>query len=217
MENMFYQNRQEAGYQLAQKLIKYRNEHPIIIALPRGGVVIGYEVSKALKAPLDVIVPRKIGAPFNPEFGIGAIAPNNVRVLDNQSIKLIGISEFQIEEIIQKETQEMNRRIQLYRKNLAPLNLKDKTVIIVDDGIATGVSTRAAVLSVKHMNPKKIILAVPVCPPDAADKFRKEVDEFLTLQEPLDFYAVGAYYSNFSQTTDDEVIALLEKAKNEKY
>lgn len=210
---MLYKNRQDAGRKLAEKLEKYTEDKPVIIALPRGGVVLGYEVAKALQAPLDIIATRKIGAPFQPEFGIGAIAPNGVRTLDYKSIELLGISESQIEEIIEKETIEMNRRIKLYRKDLAPLDLNKKTVIIVDDGLATGVSTRAAILSIKQMNPKKIILAVPVSPPDTADKFRKEVDDFICLSEPPDFYAVGAYYDDFDQVSDNEVINLIQKAK----
>lgn len=210
---MLYKNRQDAGYQLAQKLKKYTNDKPVIIALPRGGVVLGYEVAKMLNAQLDVIVPRKIGAPFHPEFGVGAIAPKGIRILNPEYINLLRISESQIEQIIEEETIEMNRRIKLYRKDLPPLDLHEKMVIIVDDGIATGVSTKAAVLSVKQMNPKKIILAVPVCPPDMAINFRKEVDEFLCLKEPPDFYAVGAYYNDFEQVTDEEVINLIQKAK----
>lgn len=212
---MIYKDRHDAGRKLAERLKKYVDEKAIILALPRGGVVLGYEVAKTLKAVLDVIVPRKIGAPFHPEFGVGAIAPNGIRVLDFESIDSLGISDSEIEQIIAEETKEMDRRINLYRKGLSPLDLEGKTVVIVDDGIATGVSTRAAVLSVKEMKPKKIILAVPVCSPNAADMFREEVDEFLCLAEPYDFYAVGAYYIDFSQVSDKEVIDLIEKAKDE--
>lgn len=210
---MIYKNRHDAGCKLAEKLKKYINKNPIVLALPRGGVVLGYEVAKILNARLDVIVPRKIGAPFYPEFGIGAIAPNGIRVLNFEAINRLGISKIEIEQIIEDETIEMNRRIYLYRKDLSPLDLNEKTVIVVDDGIATGVSTKAAIMSIKKMNPKKIILAVPVCPPDTAEIFRKEVDEFLCLNEPPDFYAVGAYYEDFSQVSDEEVIELIKRAK----
>lgn len=212
---MLYKDRSDAGLQLAEKLKKYTNDNPIILALPRGGVILGYEVAKALKAPLDVIVPRKIGAPFHPEFGVGAIAPHGIRILNSETINLLRISDSEIDEIIELETIEMNRRIRLYRKDLPPLDLKGKTVIVIDDGIATGVSTRAAIMSIKTMNPKKIILAVPVCPPETANNFRHEVDEFLCLNEPPDFYAVSVYYSNFEQISDAEVITLLQKAKLE--
>lgn len=213
---MLYKDRQDAGYKLAEKLKKYADDNPVILALPRGGVVLGYEVAKMLNAKLDVIVPRKIGAPFHPEFGVGAIAPGGVRVLDLDSISHLRISETEIEEIIEYETIEMNRRTDLYRKDLPPLDLDGKTVIVIDDGIATGVSTKAAIIAIKKMKPKKIILAVPVCPPDTANIFRKEVDEFLSLSEPDDFYAVGAYYDDFSQISDNEVIDLIEKAKYDK-
>jgi len=210
---MLYKDRQDAGRQLAEILRKYKNEEPVIIALPRGGVVLGYEVAKELKAPLDVITPRKIGAPFHPEFGVGAIAPFGIQVLDIETINRLRISEDEIQEIIELETNEMNRRTNLYRKDLPPLDLKEKTVIVVDDGIATGVSTKAAIRSIKKMQPKKIILAVPVCPQDAAEKFKHEVDEFICLYAPFDFYAVGAFYDDFRQISDSEVIELLENAR----
>ena len=209
---MIYRDRDDAGIALAEALKKYQDEKPIIMALPRGGVALGYEVAKALKAPLDVVVPRKIGAPQNPEYGIGAIAPNGVVILNEEAIMALSIPKQAVEQIIEKETIEMNRRINLYRKNLPDLDLHNKTVIIVDDGIATGVSTLAAVLSVKFLKPKHIVLAVPVCPSDAGNKFEEHVDEFICLNAMTDFYAVGLYYQNFDQTTDEEVIELLQKA-----
>lgn len=211
---MIYNDRYDAGQKLAEKLTKYTNDKPIIMALPRGGVVVGYEVAKMLKAPLDVIVARKIGAPFQPELGVGAIAPNGIRILNNELIRLLNIPESVIEEVIQKETIEMNRRIDFYRKDLPPSDLKDKIVIVVDDGLATGVSTNAAVLAIKQIQPKKIVLAVPVAPPNTASRFKREVDEFICLNQPPDFYAVGYYYKDFTQTTDEEVVDLLQKAKN---
>lgn len=213
---MIFRDRQNAGQQLAHKLIKYKDEKPVVIALPRGGVVIGYEVAKALNAPLDVIVSRKIGAPLQPEFGIGAIAPNGVRVLDIKSIKLVRASEAEIEKIIELETAEMKRRIKVYRGDAPPPDLSGKSVILVDDGLATGVTAMAAILSIKQMNPEKIILAVPVSPPDTANKFRQEVDEFICLSEPQNFFAVGAHYEDFEQVTDKQVIDLLRQSKKYK-
>jgi putative phosphoribosyl transferase len=210
---MLYKNRKDAGIALAEKLKKYEHENPVILALPRGGVVLGYEVARALKAPLDVVVPRKIGAPQNPEFGIGAIAPNGTIVLNDEAVEMMGISGQMLEQIIEKETLEMNRRINLYRKNLPDLDLnyfKGKTAIVVDDGIATGVTTLAAVHSIKLLKPKRIILAVPICPTGVGAKF--EVDEFICLNAMANFYAVGAYYKNFDQTTDEEVVDLLQRA-----
>lgn len=209
---MLYRDRQDAGRALAERLKEYAAEKPVIIALPRGGVVLGFEVAKALNAPLDIIVARKIGAPFNPEFGIGAIAPGGVSILHDEVIRRLNISKQEVEQIIEKETVEMNRRINLYRKNLPDLDLNNKTVIVVDDGIATGVSTMAAIASIKLMKPKKIILAVPVCPSDSVRKFEQQVDEFICLNARADFYAVGQYYDNFDQTTDEEVIDLLQKS-----
>lgn len=211
---MIYKDRQDAGKMLAEKLKKYENEKPIILALPRGGVVLGYEVAKALKAPLDVIVSRKIGAPFNPEYGIGAIAPGQIAILHEEVIRGLNISKQEIEHVIKEETIEMNRRINLYRKNLPELDLNNRMVIVVDDGIATGVSTVAAIRSIKLSKPKKIILAVPVCPADSVSRFEEHVDEFICLHARSDFYAVGQYYENFAQTTDEEVMYLLQKAKS---
>ncbi|HBG48766.1 MAG TPA: phosphoribosyltransferase [Cyanobacteria bacterium UBA9971] len=207
---MIYKNRQDAGRQLAEKLMKFKDENPIIIALPRGGVVTGYEAAKMLHAPLDVMITRKLGAPFQLELAIGAIAPNDVRILNLDAIRFLGISKDEMEEIIRRETKEMHRRIKLYRGDLPPLDLSGKTVIIVDDGLATGVTAGVAVLSIKQMTPEKIILAVPVSPIDTAEKFREEVDEFICLSEPPDFFAVGQYYDDFAQVTDEEVISLLE-------
>ena len=210
---MIYKNRQDAGHQLAEKLMKFKEENPVIIALPRCGVVTGYEAAKMLNAPLDVMITRKLGAPFQPELGIGAIAPNDVRILNLDAIRFLGISKDEMEEIIQRETKEMHRRLKLYRGDLPPLDLSGKTVIIVDDGLATGVTAGVAVLAIKQMTPEKIILAVPVSPPDTAEKFREEVDEFICLSEPPDFFAVGQYYYDFDQVTDDEVISLLSLAR----
>lgn len=210
---MFFKNRYDAGKKLAIELLKFKDEKPTIVALPRGGVIIGFEVAKLLRAPLDVIVARKIGAPFYPELGIGAIAPNGIKVLDKALIKSLNVSEKAVEKIIEQETIEMNRRANLYRGNATLTDLTGKTVILVDDGLSTGVSAKASILSIKEMFPKKIILAVPVSPPDTANEFRKEVDELICLHEPSTFYAVGAFYEDFNQVSDDEVIHLLKKAK----
>lgn len=213
---MFYKDRYDAGRKLANELLKYKDENPIILALPRGGVVLGYEIAKILEAPLDVFVARKIGAPYYPELGIGAIAPNGVEILDKKLINSLQISPITIKEIIERETIEMNRRIELYRGNAKPHDLTNKTIILVDDGLATGVTASASIFSIKRMNPKKIILAVPVSPPSTAEEFRKKVDVFICLYEPHDFYAISSYYSDFRQITDNEVIALLDKSRKNK-
>lgn len=210
---MLYKDRYDAGRKLAESLYHFKPEKPLILALPRGGVVIGYEISKTLKAPLVVFVARKIGVPFYPELGIGAIAPNGIQILDNELIHSLNIPEKEIQKIIELETVELQRRLDTYREGMPPLELKGKTVILVDDGLATGVSAKASILSIKKLNPKKIILAVPVSPPNTALELQKEVDVFLCLHEPKDFYAVSAYYENFNQVSDNEVINLLNKAK----
>lgn len=210
---MVYIDRHDAGVQLAQRLLKYKDENPVIVALPRGGVVLGYEVAKTLDAPMDIVITRKLSAPFSPELGIGAIAPRGIKIFDYEIITYLKISNDTLEKIIEKETQEMQRREGLYRQDFEEMDLADKTVIIVDDGVATGVSDRAAVLSVKKMNPAKVILAVPVCSAQSSIKFRNEIDEFICLEEPLDFYAVGAHYQCFEQLTDEEVVELLKSAR----
>lgn len=211
---MKYKDRQDAGQKLAKELEKYSQNKPIIIALPRGGVVVAYEIAKRLKAPLDIIIARKIGAPFNPEFGLGAISENGASTLDNEAIRHFGLTDGDVEQAINRENEVMSKKIELYRKGSIPMELKDQTVILVDDGLATGVTTKAAIMSIKQNSPKRIILAVPVSPPDAINKLLKEVDEIVCLKTPDEFYAVSAYYDNFEQISDNEVINLLHKAKN---
>lgn len=210
--SMYFKDRYDAGQKLAQRLLKYKNQNPIVLALPRGGVVVGYEISKALNAPLDVFIARKIGAPHYPELGIGAIAPNGVQILDDRLIQTFNIPEHEIKKVIESEKKEFQRRIKLYRQDLTFPDLSGKTVILVDDGLATGVTAKASILSINKLNPQKLVLAVPVSPPRTADIFRKLVDEFVCLQEPSEFYAVGAYYDDFSQISDEEVLNLLSKA-----
>lgn len=210
---MRFADRQEAGRQLAERLMPYQTENPLILALPRGGVVTGFEVAQVLKAPLDVMIVRKLGAPEQPELGIGAVAPNGIRVLDWELIRFLGISEAQLEAITRQEMQELERRLRAYRGDGPPLDVRNRTVIVVDDGLATGVTARAAILALRQMQPRKIVLAVPVSPPEAAERMRADVDELVCLHEPPDFLAVGAWYRQFDQVTDDEVIALLRRAR----
>ena len=208
---MLFQDRANAGRQLAERLTAYRNENPYVFGLPRGGVVVAYEVARHLGAPLDVIVARKIGAPMQPELGIGAIAPGDIRILDERIVGLLGISKEQIDRIVEQETEEMDRRLSLYRGDRPFPNVSDCTVIVVDDGLATGVTARAAVRSIRLQNPPRVVLAAPVCAPESAASFRGEVDELLCVESPVDFRAVGLWYHDFDQTTDEEVIALLKR------
>jgi putative phosphoribosyl transferase len=189
--------------------LPYRNENPIVLGIPRGGVVVAAEVAKILKAELDVIVARKIGSPSFPEFAIGAIAPNDVTVLNPDSVEYMHLSTHQIDELIELEKQEMQRRIKLYRHNKKELNVSNRIVILVDDGLATGLTAMASVRALKKLKAKKIILAIPVAAPAAVEALCKEVDEVVCLFAPNNFEAVGSWYQEFEQTSDEEVIKLL--------
>lgn len=210
---MAFKNRREAGKELAQRLDSYRDESPLILALPRGGVETGYEVAQKLNAELDVIVVRKLGAPSNPEFGFGAIGAGGTRVVNQGTVNRLGLSEEDIERVTEKERKELNRRLEKYRGNQALPEIEDRTVIVVDDGMATGGTALAAVQTTRAQNPARLVLAVPVAPPDTADKLRDEVDELVCLKTPSAFMAVGQWYSQFGQTTDEQVIELLQKAR----
>lgn len=206
---MVFGNREEAGRYLGERLSFYKNWSPVVLALARGGIPVGYAISQALNAPLEVLVVRKIGAPGNPEFGVGAIAENNTTVLDYSTIKALGIPQETISKITQKEKKELKRRVDLYRKGLPLPHLEGKTVILVDDGLATGMTAKAAITAIKKMHPKKMIFASPVCAEDSVENLRTLVDEVVCLVIPMDFIAVGAWYRNFSQVTDKNVLDLL--------
>jgi predicted phosphoribosyltransferase len=181
--------------------------------MPRGGVVVAYEIAKAFKAPLDVIVTRKIGAPTQPEYAIGAIAPGNIQIFNVEAISSLHIDNTEVKTIVMSEEKEMERRIKLYRGNKPAFDLKDKVVIIVDDGVATGQTAIVAIRSVRKMRPRKIIFACGVCARDAVVMLRQEADEVICLSLPEIFYAVGQWYLNFAQTTDAEVMQLLKLAE----
>jgi len=212
-----FEGREDAGRRLAAELARRlppdEKANAIVLALPRGGVVVGYEVAKVLCAPLDVIVGRKLGAPLQPELGIGAIAPGGVRIVDEQIVTHLGISAEDIERIAAREEIEMERRLQRYRDGAPPPRLEGRTVILVDDGLATGVTARAACRSIRRENPRRLILAVPVAAPQSVDAMRDEADEIVSLYSPPDFSAVGLWYRDFSQTTDEEVVTLLARAR----
>jgi putative phosphoribosyl transferase len=183
--------------------------HPIVLALPRGGVAVGYEISAALGCSLDVIVARKLGAPFEPELAIGAIAPGGVCVVDEAAIEYHRIPPQQIERVAQIEVAEMQRRERLFRGDQPPANLADRTVILADDGLATGLTAMAAIDSIRLQSVKRLLLAVPVCAAETAPEIAKLVDDFVCLMMPERFRAVGLWYQDFTQVTDDEVVALL--------
>ncbi|MFP4026720.1 MAG: phosphoribosyltransferase [Candidatus Brocadiia bacterium] len=211
---MTYKDRRSAGRELAGELEKYQEEDVIVLGLPRGGVEVAYEVAEALNAPLDVIVTRKLGAPSNPEYGFGAIGPGGVRVLDDRAVQMLGLDEDQIDRIADREQGEMERRLQRYRGDRPMPELEKRTVIVVDDGVATGGTARAAIRALHELGAGTLVLAVPVAPPDTADELEEMVDDFVCLQTPTAFMAVGQWYRDFSQTTDGEVEKLLEKAQS---
>ena len=212
---MIFKDRQEAGRKLISKLHQYKDRADVIVlGLPRGGIVTAFEIAQGLNLPLDLIVTRKIGAPDNPEFAIGAITEDGEGIFDAVTISTYRISRQYIDEEIKKEKKEAERRLKVYRENRPPLNLQDKTVILVDDGVATGATLRAAIRSAKIKNAKKIVVAVPVIARDILEKIKNEVDEIVYLDAPLFFSAIGSFYEVFAQTEDEEVVALMKKAKN---
>lgn len=208
-----YRNRQEAGKYLAEHLAAYRDRDDVIVlALPRGGVPIGYEVAKALHAPLDVFIVRKIGMPGAEEFAIGAIASGGVRLLDEDLIARYGVSRAAVDAVIAAEERELERREQQYRGDRRLPDLTGKTVILVDDGLATGSTMRAAVAALRREGAARIVVGVPVAAPETCQLLEHEVDDIVCAVTPQPFHAVGLWYADFSQTSDGEVHALLERA-----
>jgi putative phosphoribosyl transferase len=208
-----FANRREAGQRLAQALRAYAGRDLLVLALPRGGVPVAFEVAKALKAELEVMVVRKLGVPYQEELAMGALASGGARVLNHEVIANLGLSEDVIEEVTRREEQELARRERAYRGDRPFPKVKGRTVILVDDGLATGATMRAAVAALKTLEPAAIVVAVPVAPPDTAAKLREEVDDLVCLATPENFYAVGQWYVDFSQTSDEEVRELLAKAR----
>jgi putative phosphoribosyl transferase len=210
---ILFEDRVDAGRQLAERLAPYAEERPVVFALPRGGVPVGAEVSRSLGALLEVIVSRKLGAPGQPEFGIGAVAPGGVRVLNERAVRALGIEEDYLEMISARELAEAERRLKLFRGDRPYPDLERRTAILVDDGLATGVTARAALLALRRMNPRRLVLAVPVCALQTAELLRPEADDLICLLAPDNLEAVGLWYRNFEQTSDEEVVRLLEEVR----
>ena len=210
-----FRNRVHAGRCLARQLTHLQDEDPIVLALPRGGVVVGFEVASALDAPLDIVTVRKIGAPFHREYGIGALVDGDEPelLLDRDRLEMLGVTDEQLRAVIEHELSEIHRRERLYRAGKPRIDLRDRVIIVVDDGIATGSSIRAALRGLRRMNPRRLVLAVPVAPPDTIESLRNECDEIVCLLLPPGFRAVGEFYEDFEQTNDDEVIALLQESR----
>ncbi len=209
-----FSDRPDAGRRLAERLLPLAPEDPVVVALPRGGVPVGREVALALGAPLDILAVRKLGAPHNPEYGIGAVAEDGTRVIDTEAIAVLGIDGATLEAIAEGEVAELRRRVTLYRDDREPIELAGRTVIVVDDGIATGVTDAAALRAVRRRKPRRLVLAVPVCAPDSVRRLREYADEIVCLQAPSLFYGVGQWYRDFSQVSDEEVMAVLEEFRD---
>src|SRR2546428_6111194 len=210
---MYYRDRGEAGRSLASKLTAYGDRPDVIVlGLPRGGVPVAAVVANALHAPLDVFLVRKLGVPGHPELAMGAIASGGVRVLSEDLIAQLGIPPAAVEQVAVRERLELERRDRLYRGDRQLPQLRDRTVILIDDGLATGATMEAAVEAVRVYHPARVVVASPVCARDSAARLERIADEVVCAQTPEPFQAVGLWYERFDQTTDDEVIALLRQA-----
>ncbi len=210
---MGFYDRTDAGKRLVAPLAKYKGQDIVVLALPRGGVPVAAPIAAALSAPLDLILVRKIGVPDQPELAMGAVVDGEhpLVVRNEDVIALAGVDEAEFETACERELKEIERRRRFYLGGRVRPDVESRIVIVVDDGVATGATTRAALHSIRARNPKKLVLAVPVAPPDTLALLEKEVDEALCLETPADFGAIGCYYADFRQITDEEVIRVLDR------
>ncbi len=210
---MFFKDRRDAGKRLAMKLAGYRDRrHILVLALPPGGIPVAYEIARSLNAYLDVLIVREIGAPGNRELTVGAITSGGTRILNEKLIAELGIARPAIDKITQIEAEEMDRREEFYRHGRDFLKIRNKTVILVNDGLATGATMSAAVLGIKSQRPKQLIVAVPVASPETLQEIDKKVDATVCLQTPSPFWSIGSWYADFTQTSDLEIQFLLDDA-----
>lgn len=207
-----FRDRVDAGRQLARRLSVYATFRPVVVALPRGGVPVAAEIADHLGAPLDVIVVRKIGLPWQPELAIGAIVEGDVCIVNHALIDEAGVRGDELEAAIARERVELERRVLAYRGGRSPLRLDGRVVILVDDGLATGYTARAAIELIRRRGASRVVLAVPVAPEDSVATMGRVADEFVVLQRPPGFLSIGEHYEDFRQTSDDEVVASLERA-----
>ncbi len=211
---MTFRNREEAGRRLVEPLLQYRNDSTaIILALPRGGVAVGYQLSLGLRLPLDVFIARKLGAPDNPEYALGAVGETGTIYLNPEAMAAYGLSQADCDALVQMQQQEIKRRQQLYRQDRHLPTLADRIVILVDDGIATGSTFFAAAKSIKQLRPHRLIGAIPVGPSETIREAREQVDELVVLATPDPFWAVGNHYVDFTQVSDHDVVEYLNLAE----
>jgi putative phosphoribosyl transferase len=206
-----FQDRADAGRQLARRLLHIKGEDPVVLALPRGGVHVGHEVATALDAPLDLVLVRKIGAPDQPELALGAVVDGDrpETVLNQDLVDALGVTDDDIRAIERRELAEIGRRRREYLGHRAPVPVAGRTAVVVDDGIATGATMRAALRAIRRQKPKRLVLAVPVAPAEVVARIKAEVDDFVCLMTPEPFYAIGIYYADFAQLADADVTAIL--------
>jgi putative phosphoribosyl transferase len=216
MKPPYFRDRSEAGRLLAEKLSTYRNDpNVIVLALPRGGVPVGYEVARALGAPFDIFLVRKLGVPGYEELAMGAVASGGVRVLNDNVVQTLRIPEYVIDAVAKWELQELARRERVYRGDRPEPDVKGRTVILVDDGLATGSTMLAAIQALRQQQPARIVIAVPTAPPETCEEMRAQADDVVCAITPEPFYSVGLWYDDFSQTTDEEVRELLARSTRE--
>lgn len=205
-----YEDRRDAGRRLAERVAELELDDPVVLGLPRGGVPVAVEIAGRLGAPLDVVVVRKVGAPHNPEYGIGAVGEGDVVILNEEPMRQLGLSRDDLQDSIQAEQDELKRRVDRYRRGREAVPLADRSVVVVDDGLATGVTATAAARVLRARGVEHIVLAIPVGPPDNVEQVGTHYDDVVVLQTPDRFRAVGMWYRDFGQTTDDEVVDLLD-------
>ena len=208
---MIFADRVEAGERLGEGLRSLAGSNAVVLAIPRGGVIVGEAAARALGAPLDVVVPRKIGAPGNPELAIGAVAPG-IRVLDRRMVGGLGVSDAYLDREIAAQEAEIERRQQAYRQGRPPQPVEGRVAIVIDDGVATGSTAVAALRWAREQGAERVVLAVPVAPPQSLDRLRAEADDVVVLDTPSPFFAVGEWYEDFEQTTDRQVVDALARS-----
>jgi predicted phosphoribosyltransferase len=211
---MLFEDRRDAGQRLAAKLGNFAGREDVtVLALPRGGIPVGFEVARALGVPLDVFVVRKLGVPGHEELAMGAIASGGAVSVNQEVVTALGISDEELDQLAEAEAAELAWREQLYREGRKPAELRGRTVLVVDDGLATGSTMFAAILALRELDPARIVVAVPVAPADTCREVREQADELICLDTPEPFFSVGQFYRDFSQTTDEEVRSLLRAAE----